>query len=320
MNIQQLNDNFRIPGVLAFDEPHPGMARAAITTPACKAELYLQGAHLTQWQPAGHEPVLFLSERSLFTPGKAIRGGIPIIFPWFGNRTATSESPRTDGPSHGFARTADWTLTFAAVSGDDLTLTLALGPSNISRALGFDDFQLAYQLTLGAELRLQLTVANLADTALHFEEAFHTYLSVGDAQQISLIGLSDTTFIDKTDAFARKRQTVTPLTITGETDRPYLDTLTPVNLVDPVFHRRIVVDKSNSRSTVIWNPWSELAAKLPDMTPTNWQAMVCIETANVADNAITLAPQQAHSMQAHIFIEPLPADPLPAAGELLPTT
>ena len=215
-----LTDHFAIPGVLAFDEPHPGMTRAVITAPACKAELYLQGAHLTQWQPTGHEPVLFLSERSLFTPGKAIRGGIPIIFPWFGNRTATAESPRTDGPSHGFARTADWTLAFAALSGEDLTLTLALGPSNTSRDLGFDQFQLAYQLTLGTELRLQLTVANLAETPLHFEEAFHTYLSVGDAQQISLIGLSDTAFIDKTDAFNRKRQIVTPLTLTGETDRP----------------------------------------------------------------------------------------------------
>jgi glucose-6-phosphate 1-epimerase len=320
MDLQTLTDHFAIPNVLAFDEPHPGMVRATVTTPACNAEVYLHGAHLTQWQPTGHEPVLFLSERSLFTPGKAIRGGIPIIWPWFGARNATPESPRTDGPSHGFARTTNWTLAFAALSGDDLTLTLALGPSDASRALGFDHFQLAYQLTLGTELRLQLTVANLGETPLHFEEAFHTYFSVGDAQQISLIGLSDTAFIDKTDAFARKRQIVTPLTLTGETDRPYLDTLTPINLVDPVFHRRITVNKSNSRSTVIWNPWSELSAKLPDMTPTNWQAMTCIETANVADNAITLAPQQAHSMQAHIFIEKLPADPLPAAGELLPTT
>jgi len=184
--------------------------------------------------------------------------------------------------------------------------------------LGFDNFQLAYQLTLGAELRLQLTVANLGDTPLHFEEAFHTYFSVGDALQISLIGLSDTEYLDKTDNFARKRQTVTPLTLTGETDRPYLNTLTPVNLVDPVFHRRITVDKANSRTTVIWNPWSELSAKLPDMTSTNWQAMTCIETANAADNTITLAPKEAHIMQAHIIVETLPAEPLPGTGELVP--
>jgi glucose-6-phosphate 1-epimerase len=318
MNLQTLTDTFAIPGVLAFDEPYAGMARATITTPACNAELYLQGAHLTRWQPTGHEPVLFLSERSLYAPGKAIRGGIPIIWPWFGSRTPTPESQRTDGPSHGFARTADWNLAFAALSGDDLILTLALGPSETSRALGFENFQLAYQLTLGNELRLQLTVTNLADTHLHFEEAFHTYFSVGDALQISLIGLSDTEYLDKTDNFARKRQIVTPLTLSSETDRPYLNTLTPINLIDPVFHRRITVDKSNSRTTVIWNPWSELSAKLSDMTPTNWQAMTCIETANAADNTITLAPKEAHSMQAHIIVEALHAEPLPATGERVP--
>ena len=315
MDLQHLTDNFAIPGVLAFAESPGGLIRAAITTPACTAEIYLQGAHLTHWQPIGQEPVLFLSERSFFTPGKAIRGGVPIIWPWFGSRTATPESPRTDGPSHGFARTADWTLAFAAIAGIDLTLTFALGPSETSRALGYDNFQLAYQLTLGAELRLQLSVANLGETPLHFEEALHTYFSVGDALQVSLIGLSDTEYLDKTDNFARKRQTVAGLTLTGETDRPYLNTLTPVNLIDPVLQRRITVDKANSHTTVIWNPWSELAAKLPDMTPTGWQAMTCIETANAAENSITLAPKEAHIMQAHILVDALPAEPLPPVGQ-----
>jgi glucose-6-phosphate 1-epimerase len=314
MDLRHLTDHFAIPGALTFSENENGLIRANITTPACTAELYLQGAHLTHWQPTGQEPVLFLSERSFFTPGKAIRGGVPIIWPWFGARTATSEDPRTDGPSHGFARTSLWTLAFAAIAGDDLTLTLTLGPSETSRALGFDNFQLAYQITLGVELKLQLTVANLADTPLHFEEAFHTYLAVGDALQISLIGLSDTEYLDKTDNFARKRQSSVPLTITCETDRPYLNTLVPVVLVDPVFHRRINVDKANSKTTVVWNPWSDLSAKLPDMTPTNWQAMTCVETANALENAITLAPRSAHSMQTHLIIETvLPPETTPAS-------
>jgi glucose-6-phosphate 1-epimerase len=314
MDLRHLTDHFAIPGALTFSENENGLIRANITTPACTAELYLQGAHLTHWQPTGQEPVLFLSERSFFTPGKAIRGGVPIIWPWFGARTATSENPRTDGPSHGFARTSLWTLAFAAIAGDDLTLTLTLGPSETSRALGFDNFQLAYQITLGVELKLQLTVANLADTPLHFEEAFHTYLAVGDALQISLIGLSDTEYLDKTDNFARKRQSSVPLTITCETDRPYLNTLVPVVLVDPVFHRRINVDKANSKTTVVWNPWSDLSAKLPDMTPTNWQAMTCVETANALENAITLAPRSAHSMQTHLIIETvLPPETTPAS-------
>jgi glucose-6-phosphate 1-epimerase len=303
MDLQALTDNFTIPGVLTFSQNEHGLIRATVTTPACTAELYLQGAHLTQWQPTGQQPVFFLSDRSFFTPGKAIRGGIPLIFPWFGPRTATPESPRTDGPSHGFARTADWTLAFAALAGDDLHLTLTLSPNDTTRALGYDHFQLAYQLTLGTELRIQLAVANQSTDPLHFEEAFHSYFSVGDAQQVSLIGLSDTDYLDKTDDLKHKRQKDTLLKLTGETDRPYLDTVTTINLDDPILNRRITIGKANSKSTVIWNPWTELTAKLPDMAPNGWLTMTCIETANVGPNAITLAPGQQHTMEAHIFVQ-----------------
>jgi glucose-6-phosphate 1-epimerase len=303
MTLQTLSDHFTIPGVLTFSQTEQGLLRANITTPACTAELYLQGAHLTQWQPTGQQPVLFLSDRSFYTPGKAIRGGIPIIFPWFGARTATPGNPRTDGPSHGFARTAEWTLAFAALAGDDLHLTLTLGPNDASHALGYDRFHLAYRLTLGAELRLQLTVANQADTPLHFEEAFHSYFSVGDAQQISIIGLSDTDYLDKTDNFKKKHQSDPLLKLTGETDRPYLNTTVPVNIDDPIYNRRITIDKSNSNTTVVWNPWSTLTAKLPDMAPDGWRTMTCIETANAGPNAITLAPGEHHTMATHIYVQ-----------------
>jgi len=303
MDLQTLSDNFAIPGVLAFSQNEQGLLRANITTPACTAELYLQGAHLTQWQPAGQQPVLFLSERSFFTPGKAIRGGIPIIFPWFGARTATPDNPRTDGPSHGFARTAEWTLAFAALAGDDLHLTLTLGPSDASRSLGYDQFALVYEITLGAELHLQLTVNNQGSKPLHFEEALHTYFSIGDAQQVSIIGLSDTEYLDKTDHFKKKHQTDPLLKLTGETDRPYLSTTVPVNIDDPVLKRRITVDKANSQTTVVWNPWSTLTATLPDMSPDCWLTMVCVETANVGPNAITLASGEHHTMEAHLYVQ-----------------
>jgi glucose-6-phosphate 1-epimerase len=303
MDFQTLSDQFTIPGVLTFSQTEQGLVRANITTPACTAELYLQGAHITQWQPTGQQPVLFLSERSFFTPGKAIRGGIPIIFPWFGARTATPDDPRTDGPSHGFARISEWTLAFAALAGNDLHLTLTLGPSDASRSLGFDQFALVYEITIGTELDLKLTVSNQDSKPLHFEEAFHTYFAVGDSQQISIIGLSDTEYLDKTDGFKRKRQTDPLLKLTGETDRPYLDTLVPVNIDDPILRRRITVDKSESKTTVVWNPWSTLTATLSDMSPLCWLTMVCIETANVATNAITLASGAHHSMEAHIFVQ-----------------
>lgn len=304
MNLQALNDNFAIAGVLAFSQNENGLVRASVTLPTCTAELYLHGAHLTRWQPAGEQPVLFLSERAVFTAEKAIRGGVPIVFPWFGGRTATPQNPRTDGPSHGFARLSEWTLAFAAVAGDDLHLTLTMGPDDRTRGLGYDDFQIAYQIILGAELRMQLLVSNASETRpLQFEEALHTYLAVADAEQCTLIGLSDTEFLDKADHLKRKHQRETLLKLKGETDRAYLNTVTPINVDDAVLKRRIAVCKANSKSTVVWNPWRELSAKLEDMSPDGWRSMVCVETANIGANAITLAPGAQHILETHIFVQ-----------------
>ncbi len=249
--------------------------------------------------------MLFLSERSAFVPGTAIRGGIPVIFPWFGARTATPYSPRTDGPSHGFARTSLWELAFAALAGENLHLTLTLGPGPASQELGFDHFHVVYEVILGRDLHLRLTVANQSETPLHFEEALHTYLGVADAEHIRIDGLGGTEYLDKTEAFARKRQAEAVLTLHGETDRPYLNTSTAVSLEDPVLERRLRVAKANSATTVVWNPGSELSARLADMAPDGWRHMTCIETANAGENAITLHTREAHVMQAHIRVEAL---------------
>jgi glucose-6-phosphate 1-epimerase len=291
--------------VLAFSTSEHGLLRAHVTSPACTAEIYLQGAHVTAWQPTGQKPVIFISERTPYEPGKPIRGGIPVIFPWFGGRTATADSPRTDGPQHGFARISVWELAFAAVSDGNLHLTFLLGPSETSRALGYDHFQVAYQLVLGHELRMRLTVANRAKTPLHFEEALHTYYAVSDPTKVQLTGLGNTEFIDKVDAFKHKTQTDPVLHLTGPTDRIYMNTTATVTLQDKPSQRKITVAKSNSNSTVVWNPFPELSSKMADMAPDSWQHMTCIETTNVAGNAVTLAPEQAHTMEAHITVEPL---------------
>lgn len=300
--IDQLIASFSIPGVLEFDE-HNNLIRARITTPACHGELYLQGAHVTAWQPAGSQPALFMSEKSAFAPGKAIRGGIPIIFPWFGTRTATEDDPRTDGPSHGFARTQPWKLDFGAYAADEMHLSLSLEPTDLSRSLGYDHFLLAYQITFGRELRLRLSVANDGEKPMRVEEALHTYLHVGDVQQARLHGLFETEYLDKTENFARKTQTDPVLTFNGPTDRPYLNTTSPIVVDDPVFGRRITVTKANSNTTVVWNPWANHG--LSDMSDDGWSHMLCVESANAAENALHLQPSAAHVMETTISIEAL---------------
>ena len=300
--LDQLTASFSIPGVLSFDE-HDGLLRAHITTPTCSGELYLHGAHITAWQPIGQEPALFLSERSSFAPDKAIRGGIPIIFPWFGARTATAESPRTDGPSHGFARIQPWKLDFAAYAADELHLSLALEPTELSRSLGYDNFLLAYQVTFGKQLKLRLSVANDSGKLMQVEEALHTYLRVADVEQVRVHGLFEAEYLDKTENFARRTQTDPVLTLSGVTDRPYLNTTSPIVVDDPLLHRRITVTKSNSNTTVIWNPWEN--AGLADMPSDGWRHMLCVESANASDDALTLRTREAHAMETTLSIEAL---------------
>lgn len=291
--------------MLTFDEPTPGMPRARILTPACTAELYLQGAHLTRWQPTGHDPVLFLSEHSALAPGKAIRGGVPIVFPWFGSPQTSPVPAPAEAASHGFARVWPWTLTFAALAGDNLHLSLTLDQTEGIRALGFNNFQLACEIVLGPELVTRLSVANTGDQPFRFEEALHTYLHVGEAAEVSIEGLAHTEFLDKTDEFKRKTQIDAELRFTGETDRPYLNTTAPVSLHDPVLRRTLTVTKTNSQTTVVWNPWSELAARLPDLGDNDWHHFACIETANASENVINLLPSQVHTMQTRLTVSSL---------------
>jgi glucose-6-phosphate 1-epimerase len=259
--------------------------------------VYLQGAHVAAWQPAEHKPVIFTSRKTELKPGKAIRGGVPIAFPWFANR----HDGKT-GPSHGFARIQDWTLAFAALAGEDLHLTFTLGPNELSRSLGFDQFRLAYQLTIGRTLTMQLTVANDGGAPLVFEEALHTYYAVTDIHEIAISGLDDVSYLDKVDNFNKKLQHG-DITVTGPTDRVYLDTTATCVLKDHAGKRHISVAKTGSTTTVVWNPWEEGAAKLGDMDPTEWHEFVAIETVNAATDAITLAPGATHTMQARVTVE-----------------
>ncbi len=299
----ELNADFALPGVLEFDEPLRGMPRARITSRTCQAELFLQGAHLTQWQPGDLCPGLFLSECSAFELGKAIRGGVPVIFPWFGS-PSTSPVPVSSGaPSHGFARIWPWTLRFAALAGDAVHLSLTLDQTDGLRALGFSGFELAYEVILGSELTVRLTVANTGEAPFFFEEALHSYLAVSDSREVTVAGLGDTEFLDKTDNFARKKQTDPLLKFEGEVDRPYLNTEAPLKLHDPILDRNLLLTKIGSRTTVTWNPGPALAAKLPDLSPDAWRQFVCLETANVAENAITLQPRQAHTMEMNLKVD-----------------
>ncbi len=291
MRAQEFAERFAIPGLLDFPETPDGLVKAVVACEAGAAELFLQGAQLTSWVPAGERPVLFTSSRSLFAPGKAIRGGIPIIFPWFGPYRGGSPAPQ-----HGFARVAPWRLDGVERAADG-GISLALSLDHAGGAPPWPQaMRVEYRIGIGKALFLELTALNRSSEPVTFEAALHSYFAVADVAQVRVSGLEERTFIDKVDGMRRKRQGPAPLVLAGATDSVYLDTPTACAIDDPLWRRRIIVGKDGARSTIVWNPWQALA----DLGDNDWRSMICVETGSVADNAITLAPGLACRMTTRI--------------------
>ncbi len=273
-----------------------GLQCLAIDTAQCKGEIFLHGAHLTQWQPTGNQPVLWMSESSMFKAGQPIRGGVPICFPWFG--------PKLDDPAappHGWARLKAWTLD--SVTNEDANGTVVqLSLDHAADKTWPHNCALRYKVSFGKRLTMSFSVRNLGKTAMPYQEALHTYLAVKDVRKVAIKGLTGTTYIDKLADSARKTQGEAPITIEAETDRVYVNTAGTVELEDPGLGRRITIDKMGSRATVVWNPWVAKAARMPDFGDNEWPGMVCIETVNAADNAIELPPSHMHTISASISV------------------
>lgn len=297
MDVSAVRKQFEIPGILRFDQDH-GMTRLRVTAPDAEAVMYMQGAHLTHWQPACQDPVIFLSRTSEFAPGKAIRGGVPIVFPWFATDSKKDRINGHPGPSHGFARLQDWELVSAERAGGGVRLKLTLGPTELSRAMGYDGFLLTLEASVGRTLGMRLTVQNTGAAPLQFEEAFHNYFRVVDVHEASVSGLEPTGYIDKIDGFKQKPATGEPIRFVGPTDRVYLDTVAPCTIHDGTQRRDIRIVKANSRNTVVWNP----GKAVDQIDEWDWHEMMCVETANVGANAHTLAPGESFTMGQTISV------------------
>ena len=289
---------WEMPGLVRAEAGPGGLKRLAITTSLAQAQVYLHGAHVTSYQPVGHSPMLFTSERSLYQDGKAIRGGVPVIFPWFG-----ANADRKDLPMHGFARTREWELENVTKWPDEtIEVLLRLISDYATRALWPYDFVLRHRIIIGRQLEMRLEVENWSADAFTFEEALHTYLAVRDARQAAVTGLEGAEYLDKTEGMARKTQ-AGAIKIERETDRIYVNTTSLCSVDDAAAGRRLNVAKSGSNTTVVWNPWIEKAAALPDFGDEEWPGMLCIETANVAPDTVTLQPRESHTMTATLSVE-----------------
>lgn len=290
---EQLNTQFGIDGQLGFRKDVSGLIVAEIRNTQARASLCLQGAHLMDWQPASQSvPVVWLSRDAKLAPGKSIRGGAPVCWPWFG-----AHESEAGFPGHGFARTVPWQVIESGSEPDGATrLTLRLVPNEKTRAQWPHPCSLDLTVIIGETLRMELATENTGTADFVIGEALHTYFHIGDIGAVRITGLEDCAYWDKVGESTLRSQKGA-ITFAGETDRVYINTSAGCVIEDDKLQRRIHIAKSGSLATVVWTPWAEKAGKMGDMgQPDGWREMVCVESANALDNRVTVAAGSKHTM------------------------
>lgn len=297
-NIAVLNDRFTIDEKINFRDMGAGFIVAEITNRHGSASIALQGAHLLSWLPSGQSPVIWMSQDAKLARGQSIRGGIPVCWPWFGAHGSDSSFP-----AHGFARTALWDVKSTELLADDNCQIVFQLDVAADHPLWPQPILCELHVTLGTVLKMQLITTNTGNQGVVIGQALHTYFAVGDIRRITVAGLDGCAYLDKPDGFKQKLQRG-PVTFDDEVDRIYLDTTNDCIIQDPVYRRNIRIAKTGSASTIVWNPWQQRAAAMGDMGKDGYRTMLCVESANAADDRIEIQPDGRHTLSVQYSIEP----------------
>lgn len=289
-----MSPEITIPERITVKTGNGGLHYIELRCNGAEAHIYLQGAHVLHYQPAGQTPVLWHSQQSYFEQNKPIRGGIPICWPWFGAHPADPTRP-----PHGVARVTEWEPVASSSTEEKTVVTL--------RYPDPERFQASAELTvvLADSLTVTLTSTNLGAAPMPFSEALHSYFAIGNICTLSVTGLEGEQYIDTLLDERPILTQVGPITFVEETDRIYINTVSECTLLDLSLQRRILIGKEGSLSTVVWNPWIAKAARMPDFGDNEYPEMVCVETANCGPNALTLDPGQTQALSTRIRVEAL---------------
>ncbi|MEG3974312.1 D-hexose-6-phosphate mutarotase [Microcoleus sp. herbarium8] len=299
MNIDQLNTDYGIADNLTFASGNGGFPMIHIDNGQAKAVISVYAGQVLSFQPATETAdVMFLSEKAYYAEGKAIKGGIPICWPWFG------PDPEDLGrPSHGFVRNRLWNVIETATAPDGATkVTLGLKDTEETRAIWPQAFELAIAITVGTNLTVELITRNLGDKPFPLTQALHTYFKVGDIKQVQVLGLENSQYLDKVDGGAEKTQ-AGAVVATGEVDRIYLDVTNELVIDDAALNRRIRIQSSGSKSAVVWNPWVTISANMADLEDTDYQRLICVETTNAATDIVEVPAGGEFRLQAVYSVE-----------------
>ena len=306
-DIAMLNRDFGVPGRIAFRPGPCGEPIAVLVEEHGACEVAIYGAHVLSYRPTGHSPVLWMAKDFMSTPdGKALRGGIPVCWPWFG------PLPDGTGPMHGFVRTARWNLLKTGYDSYSTSVTLLLEDSAETRALWPHAFRLELQVTVGANLKVTLTTTNTDSEPFAITEALHSYFRVKDVRDVRVTGLDGVRYIDRAPGGADGVQ-AGDIAFSAETDRIYVGAPEECSVDDKSTGRKIRIAKEGGNAAVVWNPWIEKTARLADLLPDDYLRFVCVETANAGGTPVEITPGATHKLTATICAELFDANGKPVA-------
>ncbi|MGE6660834.1 D-hexose-6-phosphate mutarotase [Pseudomonas sp. NPDC077408] len=265
-----------------------------------------QGAQVLSYRQGEAAPIIWLSEEAAFQAGQAVRGGVPVCWPWFGDLARNPQSVQDTyqgsqpAPAHGLVRNIDWVMVRSDTNDDSVTLVFA---SNRELPGWPHAVDLSLNISLDSKgLHLSLTSHNRGDTTIALSQALHSYFAISDIHQVTVEGLDGRPYIETLEDW-QQRQQQGDLIFGGETDRIYLDLPSRLSLRDPGLKRQILLETRGSRSAILWNPWIAKAQRLSQFADDAWQRMLCIETANVMDDVIRLEPSARHTLSVSISAE-----------------
>jgi glucose-6-phosphate 1-epimerase len=297
MNSDELS-RYEIDGELRFIKTEHGFIYAEIYNTRAHATVSTYSGQVLSYRPKDRQDdLLFVSDKAYYEDGKAIKGGIPVCWPWFG------ADPENQGrPAHGFVRNRQWQVTGSESLADGSTkIVMSMSDNSATRALWPHPFRLDIEITVGDSLKVELVTHNTGNDSITISQALHTYLRVGDIGRVSVLGLDGIQYIDKANNSAHLTQSG-PVTITGEVDRIYTDVTNDLTIDDRSLGRKIIITSSGCSTAVVWNPWVEIAASMADLDDDDYQRMLCVETANAGPETVEIAAGQAYRLTAEYTI------------------
>ena len=286
MDINQLNSKHGISGHLKFIKGNSGFPFILINNHSATALISVYAAQVLSFQPTNEpEDLLFLSDKSHYEEGKAIRGGIPICWPWFG-----PDPLELNRPDHGFVRNGLWTvLETEATSEYETKIKLRFQNTKQCESYWQQPFTLDIEILVGDTLTIELITSNIGADEFCFTQVLHAYFSVGNIDDVKILGLENAHYLYKRDDGEEKNQSGA-LIIADEVDRIYTTINNQLIIDDSSFNRQIVITASNNKTTVIWNPWIDICAKMPDLAYDDYQRFICVEPGNVDTDTVTIPP------------------------------